>query len=103
LKSPPAYGPRTRPKDDNNYTRVLPDPATGCRLSGDLGSAAALRSGAFITPGEERERLWSRVRANAKPVKGVEAKQGIEWLKPGLIARVGYLKGEAMAGTLGLL
>jgi len=27
-------------------------------------------------------------------VKGVEAKQGIEWLKPGLIARVRYLKGE---------
>jgi ATP-dependent DNA ligase len=43
--------------------------------------------GAFITlKGEERERLWSRVRAKAKP--------GIEWLKPGLIGRVRYLKGE---------
>ena len=52
--------------------------------------------GAFITLNREiRERLWARVRANAKPVKGVEAKQGIEWLKPGLIARVRYLKGEA--------
>jgi len=38
-------------------------------------------------------RLWARVRANAKPVKGVEAKQGIG-LKPGLVARVRYLKGE---------
>jgi DNA ligase D-like protein (predicted ligase) len=51
--------------------------------------------GAFITLNQElRERLWSRVRANAKPVKGVEAKPGTEWLKPGLIARVRYLKGE---------
>lgn len=37
--------------------------------------------GAFITLHQElRERLWSRVRANAKPVKGVEAKPGNEWL-----------------------
>ena len=51
--------------------------------------------GAFITVnGEMRERLWARVRANAKPVEGVEARQGIEWLKPGLIARIRYLKGE---------
>ena len=41
-----------------------------------------------------RERLWSRVQAKAKPVKGVEPKPGVEWLKPGLIARVRYLKGE---------
>ena len=52
--------------------------------------------GAFITlKDKERQRLLSRVRANAKPVKGVEAKQGIEWLKPAWIARVRYLKGEA--------
>ena len=52
--------------------------------------------GAFITMNREiRERLWSRVQAKAKPVKGVEAKPGIEWLKPGLVARVRYLKGEA--------
>jgi len=51
--------------------------------------------GAFITLNREmRERLWSRVKAKAKPVKGVERKPGIEWLKPGLIARVRYLKGE---------
>lgn len=51
--------------------------------------------GAFITLSQElRERLWSRVRANAKPVKGVEAKPGTEWLKPGLVARVRFLKGE---------
>ena len=35
-----------------------------------------------------------RLHAKAKPVKGVERKPGIEWLKPGLIARVRYLKGE---------
>ena len=51
--------------------------------------------GAFITLNREiRERLWERVRANATPVRGVERKPGIEWLKPGLIARVRYLKGE---------
>jgi len=51
--------------------------------------------GAFITLKREiRERLWSHVLANAQPVKGVERKPGIEWLKPGLIARVRYLKGE---------
>lgn len=51
--------------------------------------------GAFITANREiRERLWSRVKAGAKPVKGVAAKPGTEWLKPGLIARVRYLKGE---------
>ena len=51
--------------------------------------------GAFITLNREmRERLWSRVQAKARPVKGVERKPGIEWLKPGLIARVRYLKGE---------
>jgi ATP-dependent DNA ligase len=56
--------------------------------------------GAFITLNQElRERLWSRVRANAKPVKGVEAKPGTEWLKPGLVARVRYLKGEQRFGT----
>ena len=41
-----------------------------------------------------RERLWARVKAGAKPVKGVEAKPGTEWLKPGLIGRVRHLKGE---------
>jgi len=41
-------------------------------------------AGAFITLREIRERLWARVQAKAKPVKGVEAKPGIEWLEPGL-------------------
>lgn len=51
--------------------------------------------GAFITLNREiRERLWARVQADAKPVKGVERKAGIEWLKPGMVARVRYLKGE---------
>jgi bifunctional non-homologous end joining protein LigD len=51
--------------------------------------------GAFITLNAElRERLWARVQAKARPVKGVGAKAGIQWLKPGLIARVRYLKGE---------
>ena len=51
--------------------------------------------GAFITLNQElRERLWSRVKASAKPVKGVAAKPRTEWRKPGLVARVRYLKGE---------
>ena len=56
--------------------------------------------GAFITLNDElRERLWARVQAKAKPVKGVERKAGIQWLKPGLIARVRYLKGEESCAT----
>jgi bifunctional non-homologous end joining protein LigD len=41
-----------------------------------------------------RERLWARVKAGAKAVKGVDAKPGTEWLKPGLIGRVRRLKGK---------
>ena len=41
-----------------------------------------------------REMLWKRVKAGAKPVAGVAAKPGTEWLKPGLIGRVRHLKGE---------
>ena len=42
-----------------------------------------------------RERLWKRVqKAKGRPVKGVEAKPGTEWLKPGVIGRVRHLKGE---------
>ena len=37
---------------------------------------------------EMRKRLWARVKAGAKPVRGVAAKPGTEWLKPGLIGRV---------------
>ena len=41
-----------------------------------------------------RERVWARVKAGAKPVKGVDAKPGTEWLKPGVVGRVRHLKGE---------
>jgi hypothetical protein len=53
--------------------------------------------GAFIQLNQEMcERLWKRVTAGAKPVKGVEAKPGTEWLKPGLLGLVRHLKGEEM-------
>jgi ATP-dependent DNA ligase len=53
--------------------------------------------GAFIALNEKmRERLWARVQAKAKPVKGVTVKPGAEWLKPGLIGRVRHLKGEQL-------
>ena len=42
------------------------------------------------------EKHGNRCGPKAKPVKGVGRKPGIEWLKPGLIARVRYLKGEEM-------
>ena len=39
--------------------------------------------GAFITINEKmRERLWSRVNAQAKPLKGAKVKPGTQWLKP---------------------
>jgi bifunctional non-homologous end joining protein LigD len=42
-----------------------------------------------------RERLWARVQAKqGKPVKGVDAKPGTIWVKPGIIGRVKHLKGE---------
>ena len=52
--------------------------------------------GAFIALNREmRERLWKRVKASAKPVKGADAKPGTEWLKPGaILGRVRHLKGE---------
>lgn len=51
--------------------------------------------GAFININQEmRERMWARVQAIRKPVRGVEAKPGTEWLEPGLLARVRHLKGE---------
>jgi len=53
--------------------------------------------GAFITLNDKmRERLWSRVNAKAKPLKGVKVKPGTQWLKPGLVGRVRHLKGEQL-------
>ena len=53
--------------------------------------------GAFITLNEKmRERLWARVNAKAKPLKGVKVKPGTQWLKPGLVGRVRHLKGEQL-------
>ena len=55
--------------------------------------------GAFISGlnRDMRERLWARVTAKAgPPAKGFAMKQGVEWLKPGLIGRVRHLKGEEL-------
>ena len=51
--------------------------------------------GAFITLKREmRERLWERVETmQGKAPKGVK-KSDAQWLKPGLVGRVQYLKGE---------
>ena len=85
-----------------------------CYQESILGVAGVLREPGrpaiayMVTPGERRyvggaiinltdrmrERLWKRVKAGAKPVAGVAAKPGTEWLKPGLIGRVRHLKGE---------
>ena len=43
-----------------------------------------------------RERLWARVNAKAKPLRGVNVKPGTQWLKPGLVGRVRHLKGEQL-------
>jgi ATP-dependent DNA ligase len=51
--------------------------------------------GAFITMNEKmRKRLWARVKAKVPAVKGVKAKPGTEWLKPGLVGKVRHLNGE---------
>lgn len=52
--------------------------------------------GAFVTlPQSIRKRLWDRVQAKsgAKAPKGL-ATEKAEWIKPGLVARVKFLKGE---------
>jgi DNA ligase D-like protein (predicted ligase) len=42
-----------------------------------------------------RQRLWERVQdAKGPPPKGIKPKPGAEWVKPGMIGRVRYLKGE---------
>jgi hypothetical protein len=55
--------------------------------------------GAFIALNEKmRERLWARVNAKAKPLKGVKVKPGTLWLKPGLVGRVRHLRSELLLG-----
>lgn len=52
--------------------------------------------GAFVTfKAEKRQALWDLVqgKAGASPPKGL-AKEKAEWLKPGLVGRVKFLKGE---------
>ncbi|RWE74243.1 ATP-dependent DNA ligase [Mesorhizobium sp.] len=52
--------------------------------------------GAFVTfKADKRQALWERVqgKVGAPPPKGL-AKQKAEWLKPGLVGRVKFLKGE---------
>ncbi|RWM39917.1 ATP-dependent DNA ligase [Mesorhizobium sp.] len=52
--------------------------------------------GAFVTfKADKRQALWDRVqgKAGALPPKGL-AKEKAEWLKPGLVGRVKFLKGE---------
>jgi ATP-dependent DNA ligase len=54
--------------------------------------------GAFINLTQKmRERLWSRVQNKAGPVpKGMKPRKGAEWVEPGLVGKVRYLKGEEM-------
>ncbi|MDX8495147.1 ATP-dependent DNA ligase [Mesorhizobium sp. VK22B] len=52
--------------------------------------------GAFVTfKADKRQQLWDRVqgKAGAPPPEGL-AKEKAEWLKPGLVGRVKFLKGE---------
>ncbi|RWH71079.1 RNA ligase family protein [Mesorhizobium sp.] len=52
--------------------------------------------GAFVTfKADKRQALWDRVqgKVGAPPPKGLK-KQKVEWLKPGLVGRVKFLKGE---------
>lgn len=52
--------------------------------------------GAFVTfKADKRQALWDRVqgKVGAPPPKGL-AKQKAEWLRPGLVGRVKFLKGE---------
>ena len=52
--------------------------------------------GAFVTfKADKRQALWDRAQARAggPPPKGL-AKEKAEWLKPGLVGRVRFLKDE---------
>jgi bifunctional non-homologous end joining protein LigD len=62
-----------------------------------MGQGGKYAGSAFITlPNEVRERLWKRVQAGRDAPAGVpKAMTGVEWLKPGIKARVKHLRGEA--------
>ncbi len=60
-----------------------------------LAKAGRPVGSAFITlPSGIRERLWQRVKQAAKPAPASKAHIDTQWLKPGLVARVRFLKGE---------
>lgn len=62
-----------------------------------MGQGGKYAGSAFITlPNDIRERLWKRVqRGKEAPVGAPKAISGVEWLKPGIKARVKHLRGEA--------
>ena len=78
---------------------------------GSSSSAASRRSpllardgrhvgNAFVTlPAGVRERFWQRVEENAglppKAIRPKDAGKAVQWLQPGMIGRVRFLKGEA--------
>jgi ATP-dependent DNA ligase len=60
-----------------------------------MGQGGKYAGSAFITlPKDIRERLWKRVQAGRKPPVGAPATADVEWLKPGIKARVKHLRGE---------
>ena len=59
-----------------------------------MASKGKYVGGAFVTLPKIRERLWARVQAKGKPPEGFKPKPGAEWVKPGLRARVKFLRGE---------
>ena len=62
-----------------------------------MGQGGKYAGSAFITlPNDVRERLWKRVQAAREVPEGVpKTMTGVEWLKPGIRARVKHLRGEA--------
>ncbi|MDX8483172.1 hypothetical protein RFN28_32675 [Mesorhizobium sp. VK24D] len=61
-----------------------------------LADKGRYMGGAFVTfKADKRQKLWdlAQGKAGAPPPKGL-AKEKAEWLKPGLVGRVKFLKGE---------